>query len=111
MMAPIVSFGQLIQFWKYFTEDKCFYGMLFLKNPSEMTSIPTTSNVSIHLMEEAAYQVIAFILELVRCCSRMMILDFHFKLFETPFQMILVQFAKQLAAIILFLIYEFILNA
>ena len=96
MMAPIVSFGQLIQFWKYFTEDKCFYGMLFLKNPSEMTSIPTTSNVSIHLMEEAAYQVIAFILELVRCCSRMMILDFNY-----VFQMILAQFAKQLASIIL----------
>ena len=106
MMAPITLFVQLIQFWKYFTEEKRFYGMLFPKNLFEMTSIPTTSNVSIHLMAEAPYQVIAFILELVRCCSRMMILDFHFKLFETPFQMILVQFAKQLAAIILFLIYE-----
>ena len=40
--------------------------MAFLKNLFEMTSIPATSNASIHLMAEAAYQVIVSILGLVR---------------------------------------------
>ena len=40
--------------------------MAFLKNLFEMTSIPATSNASIHLMVEDAYQVIVSILGLVR---------------------------------------------
>ena len=61
----LLSFPSFL-FWNCYIKGEGFYGMAFLKNLFEMTSIPATSNASIHLMVEAAYQVIVSILGLVR---------------------------------------------